>query len=79
MVELKTEYNKSKVRKGIKAIYNDGEQAVQQIKSDHEYTKWIRSLQKEFKKLGNELKPVLKGIGDKFEKEGEKFGDEFEN
>ncbi len=77
LVELKTEYNKSKVKKGIKAIYKDGEQTIQQIKSNREYRKWVRSLQREFKKLGKELKPVLKEIGNEFEKAGKKIGDEF--
>ncbi len=77
VVELKTAYNKSKIKKGIKTIFKDGEQAVQHIKSDREYRKWIRSLQKEFKKLGKELKPVLNEIGDEFEKAGKKIGDEF--
>jgi len=77
LVELKTAYNKSKVKKGIKAIYKDGEQTVQQIKSNREYRKWIRSLQKEFKKLGKELKPVIKEIGNEFEKAGKKIGYEF--
>jgi ferric-dicitrate binding protein FerR (iron transport regulator) len=79
LVELKTAYHKSKIKKGIKAIYKDGEQEVQQIKSNREYRKWIRSLQKEFKKLGRDLKPVLKEIGNEFEKAGKKIGDEFKN
>lgn len=77
LVELKTAFNKSKVKKGIKAIYKDGEQTIQQIKSDKEYREWIRSLQKEFKKLGKELKPVLKEIGNEFKKAGKKIGEEF--
>ncbi len=77
LVELKTEYNKSKLKKGIKAIYKDGEQTIRQIKSNREYRKWIRSLQKEFKNLGKELKPVLKEIGNEFENAGKKIGDEF--
>ncbi len=77
LVELKTAYNRSKVKKGIKAIYKDGENAVQQIKSDKEYRKWMRSLQKELKKLGKELKPVLKEIGDELKNTGKELGKEF--
>lgn len=79
VVELKTAYDQSTIQKGIKAIYKDGEQAVQQIKSDKEYRKWIRSLEKDFKKLGKELKPMLKEIGNDFKKAGKKIGDEFKN
>lgn len=77
LVEIKTAYHNSKVKKGIKAIYNDGEQAVQQLKSDEEYKKWLLSLQKEFKKLGKELKPALKEVGHEFKKAGKKIGKEF--
>lgn len=77
LVALKTEYETSKVKKGIKAIYKDGEQAVQHIKSNREYRKWIRSLKKEFKKLGKEVKPVLNEIGSELEKAGRKIGNEF--
>lgn len=77
LVELKTTYHKSKVKKGMKAIYKDGAQEVQQIKSKGEYRKWMRSLRKEFKKLGKELQPALKEIGNEFEKAGKKIGGEF--
>ena len=77
LVELKTAYNTSKVKKGIKAIYKDGDEAVQQIKSNKEYKKWMRSLQKEFKKLGKELKPFLQEIGDEFKNAGKELGKEF--
>ncbi|MEP3210015.1 MAG: FecR domain-containing protein [Maribacter sp.] len=77
LVELKTDYGKSKIKKGIRAVYKEGEQAVKQFKSNKEYRKWIRSLQKELKKLGKDLKPVLKEIGDDFEKAGKKIGEEF--
>ncbi len=77
LVELKTEYNKSNVKKGIKAIYKDGEQTVKQIKSNREYRKWMHSLRREFKKLGKEMKPVFKEIGNEFEKAGKKIGKEF--
>ena len=79
LVELKTKYYKSKVKKGIKAVYKDGEQTFQKIKSDKEYRKWIRSLEKDFKALGKELKPALKEIGNDFKKAGKKIGDEFKN
>lgn len=79
VVELKTAYDQSTIKKGIKAIYKDGEQAVQQIKSDKEYRKWIRSLEKDFKKLGKELRPILKEIGNDLKKAGKKIGDEFKN
>lgn len=79
LVELKTKFDKSKVKKGIKAVYKDGEQAVQQIKSDKEYRKWIRSLEKDFKALGKEFKPFVKEIGDDFKKAGKKIGNEFKN
>lgn len=77
LVELKTKYDKSKVKKGIKAVYKDGEQAIQKIKSNREYRKWIRSLEKDFKELGKELKPILKEIGNDFKKAGNKIGNEF--
>lgn len=77
IVELKTAYHTSKVKKGIKATYKDGEQVVQQIKSNKEYRKWMRSLKKEFKEMGKELQPALKELGDEFEKAGKKLGDEF--
>lgn len=77
LVELKTAYNTSKIKKGIKAIYKDGEQTVRQIKSKKEYRKWMRSLQKELKKIGKELKPALKEIGNEFEKTGKKISEEF--
>ena len=73
LVELKTAYNTSKIKKGIKAIYRDGEHTVKQIKSKKEYRKWIRSLQKELNKLGKELKPALKEIGNEFKKAGKKY------
>jgi len=77
LVELKTKYNKGKVKKGIKAVYQDGEHAVQKIKSNKEYRKWIRSLEKDFKALGKQLKPALKEIGNDFKKAGKKIGGEF--
>lgn len=77
LVELKTTYDTSKVKKGIKAVYKDGERAVQKIKSNREYQKWIRSLEEDFKALGKEFKPALKEIGDDFKKAGKKIGDEF--
>jgi len=77
LVELKTTLGKSKIKKGIRAVYEEGEQAVQQLKSNKEYRKWIRSLEKDFKKLGRDLKPVLKEIGNDFEKAGKKIGEEF--
>lgn len=79
LVELKTKIDKSRVKKGIKAVYKDREQVIQKIKSDKEYRKWIRSLEKEFKELGKELKPILKEIGNDFKKAGKKIGDEFKN
>lgn len=79
LVELKTKFDKDRVKKGIKAVYKDGERAVQKIKSNKEYRKWIRSLEKNFKELGKELKPALKEIGDDFKKAGKKIGDEFKN
>ena len=77
LVELKTTYDNSKVKRGIKAIYKDGEQAVQKLKSDKEYRKWMRSLQKDFKAIGKELKPALKEIGNDFKKAERKIGKEF--
>ena len=77
LVEIRTAYHNSKVKKGTKAIFNDGKQAVQQLKSDGEYKKWLRSLRKEFKKLGKELKPAFKEVGHEFKKAGKKIGDEF--
>ncbi len=79
LVELKTKYDRSKVKKGTKAVYKDGEQAVQKIKSNKEYLKWIRSLEKDFKALGKQLKPALREIGNDFKKAGKKIGDEFKN
>lgn len=77
LVELKTAFGKSKIKKGARAVYKEGEQAVQQLKSNKAYRKWMRSLQKDLKKLGRDLKPVLKEIGDDFEKAGKKIGEEF--
>jgi len=79
VVELKTKYNKSTIKKGIKAVYKDGEQAVQKIKSDKEYRKWIRLLEKDFKVLGKELKPALNKIDNDFKKAGKKIRNEFKN
>lgn len=79
LVELKTEYDNSKVKKGIKAVYKDGEQAVQKIKSNKEYRKWILSMEKDFKALGRQLKPALNEIGKDFKKTAKKIGDEFKN
>lgn len=77
LVALKTKYHKSNIKKGIKAIYTDGEETVQHIKSNREYREWIRSLQKELKKLGKELQPALKNIGNEFKKTGKNIGKEF--
>lgn len=79
LVKLETEYADSKIKKGGKALYRDGEQAIQKMRSKQEYRKWIRSLEKEFKKLGKELKPVLKEIGNDLKKVGKKIGDEFKD
>jgi ferric-dicitrate binding protein FerR (iron transport regulator) len=70
LVELKTKYDKSKVKKGIKAVYKDSEQTVQKIKSNKEYRKWILSLERDFTELGKQLKPALKEIGNEFKKTG---------
>ena len=77
LVELKTKYDKSKVQKGTMAVYKDGERAVQKMKSNKEYRKWMRSLEKDFKALNKQLKPALKEVGNDFKKAGKKIGDEF--
>lgn len=79
VVELKTAYDSSTIKKGIKAIYKDGEKVVQKVKSDKKYRKWIRSLEKDFKELGKEIKPILKEIGNDFKKAGKKISEEFKN
>lgn len=79
VVELQTQYDKSTLKKGIKAVYKDGEQAIRKIKSDNAYRKWIRSLKKDFKALGKELQPTLKEIGKDVKKAREKIGTALKN
>jgi hypothetical protein len=77
LVELKTEYDHSKVKKGMKAIYTDGEKAIRKIRSSQKFKKWIKSLKTEFLKLGKEIKPVIKSVGKEFKKMGKEVGKEF--
>ena len=73
LVELKTKYNGSKVEKGMKAIYKEGDKTVQQIKSNKEFRKWTQSLKSEFKKLGKDLTPMLKKVGKELKKAGQEI------
>ncbi|WP_378174469.1 FecR family protein [Aquimarina sp. SS2-1] len=77
VVEVKTAYNKSKLKKGINAVYTKGEKTVQQIKSNQEFKKWTNELRHEFKKLGKDIKPVVKTIGNEFRDTGKEIKKEF--
>ncbi|UWX56505.1 FecR family protein [Maribacter litopenaei] len=70
LVELRIDFNSSKIKRDSKAIYSEGEKVIKELTSDKEYRKWIRSLEKEFKKLGREVKPALKKVSKEFKKAG---------
>jgi ferric-dicitrate binding protein FerR (iron transport regulator) len=76
LVELKTEYNNSKVKKGFKAVYKEGDKKIQEIKSNKEFRKWTRSLKSELKRLGKDLKPLLKNVDKEFKKAGQEISKE---
>ncbi len=73
LVELKTEYANSKIKKGVKAIYKQGEQGIRQVKSDLKFEEWVRALKSEFKNMGKELKPVVKSVGKKVKATGKEI------
>lgn len=77
-VALRTAYDESQIKKGMKAVYKEGEQTVQRLKSNREYRKWMRNLKKELKKVGKELKPALKEVGGELKKAGKKLGKELQ-
>ena len=79
LVELRTDFNKSKIKKDAKAVYRHGERAIKELSSNKEYRKWIRSLEIEFKKLGKEVKPSLKKISKGFKKVGKSLKKELKN
>ncbi|MHA7057296.1 FecR family protein [Aquimarina sp. M1] len=78
LVELKTAYNQSKLKKGVKVVYKEGEKTFQQIKSNQEFKKWTKELKAEFKKLGKEIKPAAKNIGKEFKEVGKEIKKEFQ-
>lgn len=73
LVELKTQFDNSKIEKGLKGIYKDGNKAVQRIKSDKEFRKWTRLLKKEFKRLGKDIRPLLKNVDKELKKAGKEI------
>ncbi len=77
LVELKTEYNKSKVKKGVKAVYKEDDKIVQQMTSNKEFRKWTRSLKSEFKKLGKDIRPLLKNMDKESKKASQEISKEF--
>jgi ferric-dicitrate binding protein FerR (iron transport regulator) len=78
LVELKTEYNRSKVKKEVKVVYKKGDKIIQEIKSNKDFRKWTRSLKREFKRLGKDLRPLLKNVDKEFKKAGQEISKEFE-
>lgn len=62
LVELKTEYDKSKLKKGFKAFYAKGDKLIRQARSDKGYTKWFNSVEREMKKLEKGFRPALRGV-----------------
>ncbi len=77
LVELKTEYNNSKVKKGVKAVYKEGNKKIQEMKSNKEFRKWTRSLKSEFKKLGKDVRPLLKNVDKELKKASQEISKEF--
>ena len=79
LVELRTDFNSSKIKKGAKAVYREGERTIKEFSSNKEYRKWIRSLEKEFKKMGREIRPTLKKVSKEFKKAGKDLKRELKN
>jgi len=68
VVELKINKFINKVKKGQKAFFKESENSIKMYKADFQHKKWIKSLNKEVKKLGIEIGKSFKQI----EKESKK-------
>ncbi|MCK4561906.1 MAG: FecR domain-containing protein [Flavobacteriaceae bacterium] len=68
VVELKINKFISKVKKGQKAFFKESENEIKIYKAKFKHKKWIKNLNKEFKKLGIEINKSFKQI----EKESKK-------
>jgi len=70
VVELKTEIQSDKIKRGEAAIYKRAENDFKKIKAEFKFRIWMKELKAEFKKLGKEIKANSKEM----EKESRKAG-----
>lgn len=62
VVELQIDEFASKVKKGQKALFKEGDKELKMAKAEFKHHKWIKNLRKEFRKLGKEINKSLKQI-----------------
>ena len=79
IVELKIDKLISQIKKGRKAFYKEGENKIEMYKAEFKHEKCIKSLDKEFKKLGKEINKSVKQIEKDSKKSWKNIHKELEN
>ncbi|MBL6447715.1 FecR domain-containing protein [Fulvivirga sp. 29W222] len=73
VVEVKNSKGYQKVKKGQRATWKKGEQTIKKGKAEMKFKVWLSALEREFKKLGKEIKRGSKHV----QKESKEVGKEF--